>query len=82
METKIKCILWGKDGQLIILSFKRKNTAVQASCAQSEGKEKEIWISNPTHVHSGCKNLYTKSELIKEVAVEAKERVSICYISR
>ncbi len=82
MATEKVCILCGEEGKehLIILSAKGKKTVVQASVFRSDEKEEEFRRNNPTHVHSTCRNSYTKPQLIKKVAAEAKERerVSIC----
>ncbi len=75
-ETQKVCILCGEESEerLIILSTIGKNTVIQGSSSQSDGKEDEIQKSNPTHIHSTCRNLCTKHVIIEKAAAEAKER--------
>lgn len=83
METSQECIICKKsDGRPIIISKCAKQTLIKSSVARNDGKVAEIQRTNRIHVHSQCRNAYTKPQLIKAVKRKIEESVSTSVLPR
>jgi len=81
METSKECIICKKsDGRLIRISKGAKETLIKSSVARNDGKVEEIQCTNSVHVHSKCRNAYTKPQLIKAAKRKIEELVSTSVI--
>lgn len=83
METSQECIICKKSGgRLIIISEGAKQTLIKSSVARDDGKVTEIQRTKRIHVHSECRNAYTKPQLIKAAKRKIEESVSTSEIRR